>query len=359
MNFSRLKAQIPYPAFICQQDWVIQSASADQGHLIPPCIDGLKAWAIVKAGIEYLKNKEDSCSDEYWRSVLRENNDNILIYRHFNIYSPELIEQTVPKRFTRPSKSKIAIILTGELRCIEKSRELIKSLANYVDLFIATTYDFSNISLGQKLCLTVEDDANLQIGSMQQWHKLSKGLEAVRNYEIENKKRYTHIMKLRSDYHFIDPRDLLKDLVDSEGILCSSDKIFGGSRDLMFLFYGFPKLILSVFNNNECRYWPINIDHILMSDDSFKWYGMNFPVELVGNPSTVSELRYILSRQYSEIGSSLLTWIPKDPDTPEFSKLFIGHKYFASEICFARFLNFNAIPVTFKKSIAGFLRHDR
>ena len=44
------------------------------------------------------------------------------------------------------------------------------------------------------------------------------------------KKRYTHILKLRTDYHR-KPKNILKDLVRSEGIICASDKVFGGSHD--------------------------------------------------------------------------------------------------------------------------------
>ena len=40
---------------------------------------------------------------------------------------------------------------------------------------------------------------------------------------------------------------------------------------------------------------PIALDQILNSDEAIKWYGFNWPKDLIGTPKTVDELRNLLS----------------------------------------------------------------
>ena len=200
-----------------------------------------------------------------------------------------------------------------------------------------------------------------EVNSIYQWHKLSMALQMIREEEYKMKKRYTHILKLRTDYHHANPENILKDLVRSEGIICASDKVFGGSRDLMLMFEGFYGAIDGFFENKEKEYWPINIDQILNSDESSKWYGMLFPKEIVGEPKTVDALRSFIQQNRLGIKYKLQKWgkINTDYRESSFCQLFRGHDKFASEICFAKFLNFNSIKANSCPGLLGFLRSDR
>jgi hypothetical protein len=73
----------------------------------------------------------------------------------------------------------------------------------------------------------------------------------------------------------------------------------------MMLFRGFQKAIAGFFDGHEHTYWPINVETILSSDDSSKWYGMNWPERLVGKPERVQELRQVLQWGGSELASAL------------------------------------------------------
>ena len=182
------------------------------------------------------------------------------------------------------------------------------------------------------------------------------------------KQKYTHILKLRSDFHHVKPKYLLKELVSADGILCSSDKVFGGGRELMMLFEGFYAGISGWFDQKELDYWPINTETILNSDDSSKWYGMNFPKHLVGQPSSVEKLREVLTIGGQGLAKALQNWRPDQKiDKFNYDQYYIeqlhrivpGHPRFASEVCFARFLNFNGITTHNSPGLIGFLRSDR
>ena len=195
---------------------------------------------------------------------------------------------------------------------------------------------------------------------MQQWHKLAEALKMITNEEKRKNFKYTHILKLRTDYHHIDPKNILNELVATDGIICASDKVFGGSRDHMMLFKGFYEAINGFFKDKENIYWPINIDPILESDDSSKWYGMLFPKRITGNANSVEELRSIISKNRVKIKNELKVW--KDPNhfnQSDYIQIFRGHNRFASEICFAKFLNINAIKTKNCSGLSGFLRSDR
>lgn len=196
---------------------------------------------------------------------------------------------------------------------------------------------------------------------MQQWHKLTSALAMIRSKESRVGRRYTHILKLRTDFHHVQPRRLLRELVAADGLVCSSDKVFGGRRELMLLFAGFYSAIAGWFDQKEQDYWPINVPPILVSDDSSKWYGMAFPRELVGQPSSVLELRELLQRGGARMAEALQKWRPPETADPTklYWRLFQGHPRFASEVCFARFLNFNSIPAHSCPGLLGFLRSDR
>ena len=352
-----------HPALLRQPNWVIQSGSQDRADqlLLTPNLHGMKVWEWIKPGYAASLDKNREKSARLWKEVLDEHQNDLLLLRAINQYSPSLLEMSKPRTRGIPFKYRIAIILPGELRCMNQSNEFLRELSKRADIFICTSERFAEASARIKSKVKVIfQEPLLPIGAMQQWHKLSETLGMVRMHERKIGKRYTHILKLRTDFHHAEPSKLLEELVAADGIICSSDKVFGGRRELMLLFEGFYAAIKSKFNDREHSYWPINSQTILQSDDSSKWYGMFFPKTLVGKPKSVEYLRQVLKEGGSQLANDLLTWRGKTNfSTDDYVRFFKGNSHFASEICFARFLNFNAIPAHNCPGLTGFLRSDR
>lgn len=344
---------------------MLQSASADRQRssilLACPTQEALEAWDLIKPGWQALQEGDRLAAERHWLRAMTEAPDSLLLQRAVNQHAPSLLRQRSPIH-APPWGSRIAILLPGELRCLGSSLPFFESLSRTSDLFVCTSSAYSVVAkqLPGELLL-VDREPDLPTAAMHQWHKLSLALGMVRAREQRTGRRYTHILKLRTDFHHVQPRCLLRELVAADGLVCASDKVFGGHRELMLLFEGFYGLIYGWFYQKEQHYWPISVSSILQSDDSVKWYGMSFPRQLVGQPSTVDELRHVLSRGGSNLAKALLQWQP-DPgadSTQLYWRLFQGHPRFASEVCFARFLNFNSIPAHSCPGLLGFLRSDR
>lgn len=360
-----------YPPLIKQPKWVLQSASADRADSeqlnAEPCDTALQAWELVKPGWDALQNGDIERARKCWENAAVLQPHNLLLMRAINQYAPELLVQKRIRRQGGPWRSRIAVVVPGELRCYRHSEELFKSLSRHTDIFVCTSEAFANTA--EQLAVTkvkvIDQEPNHPIGAMQQWHKLAITLSMVRAHEKRTKKQYTHIVKLRSDFHHVQPQNLLSELMSADGLICSSDKVFGGRREIMMLFEGFYEAIYGWFDQQEERYWPININTIIKSDDSCKWYGMNFPKELVGQPKTVNDLRETLISGGKDLARSFQQWRPHDgcnmqnQYSKQLHRIIPGHPRFASEICFARFLNLNGIRTQSSPGMLGFLRSDR
>ena len=323
------------------------------------------AWVLASGSADH----DDS---EVSRIKVNLQNDNRLIKaRYLNRYDPNKLKQKVVKQKPIGKTQKVAILLIGQLRCLNKSGELLKQLAEHGDLFIVTSKEYANAaqSLNAKEILVVQndniihkDDTLLPYRSMKQWHKLHLALKMMRNEEKKSGTTYTYALKIRSDYYFAHPSKILSQfittcqdpLIDITG---ASDKVFGGSRDLMNLMSGFYYSLLGWFNDQEDKYWPINLDQILTSDDSIKWYGMNWPIELIGCPKTTEEWRKYLTKNQAKLRIQLQTY--KNLEKNSYHKLFQGNQNFASEVAFARFLNLSGLSYQECKGLRGFLYSQR
>lgn len=357
---------MPYPALLRQPDWVLESASADRTNTSQltskPNAAALKSWRLIEPGWLALEKGDRQQAERAWRMALTQNPNDLLLARAVNQHSPHLLEMQVIRRREALWRNRIAVIIPGELRCLNQSKHFFQALSRSTDLFVCTSSDFAGASdqLPAKVEI-IDQEPSLSVGSMHQWHKLARCLAMVRKHEVTRGQRYTHLLKLRTDYHHIQPKRLIKELVNADGLICASDKVFGGSRELMLLFEGFYAALHGWFDEHEQSYWPINCDTILKSDDSVKWYGMSFPRALIGQPNSVNELRSILLNRKQALSKKLQQWRPptKSDPTNLYWRLFQGHPRFASEICFARFLNFNAIAAHSSAGTKGFLRSDR
>ena len=234
-----------YPDSLRQPSWVLQSASADRPgpeQLIQnPYEVAEQAWSLIRPGWDALQAGDAIKAKKMWKTAIAKQPSNLLLMRVVNKYSPELLKQGLVSRRGSPWGSRIAIVLPGELRCLTNSLSFFKALSRHTDIFICTSEKFAETAT--QLSVTdlklVHTEPDHPVGAMQQWHKLRETLHMVRLHETQTGQKYTHILKLRSDFHHVQPKRLLAELVAADGLICSSDKVFGGRRELMMLFEGF------------------------------------------------------------------------------------------------------------------------
>lgn len=364
--------------FFQQEPWVLESASAD--HPVSPSSTEMppagprqaEARALLAEGAQLEQAGRSTEAELLWSRALNLAPADLLVRRVINQLRPSLNRHPLPSLLSRPpGGSRFALLLPGQLRCLEHSREFIERLCRRADLFICTEERYREAAAGLRCRRHREvriiedhpeeaaDDAALPVASMKQWHKLGLCLAMVREQERRSGRAYTHLVKLRSDYLHVSPEHFFGDLVGhpGDGLACASDKVFAGRRDRMMLFGGFLRAIAGFFDSREHTYWPINVDTILASDDSSKWYGMNWPERLVGRPERVAELRQVLQLGGRELAAALSGFQAQPGES--FLRLFQGHPRFASEVCFARFLNLCAVPTHGNRALQGFLRSDR
>ena len=343
-----------------QEPWVLQSASADQPH--PPA--GVTATAEANAAAALIQHDPD------WPAALPAHPANLVLARAINQQAPQQLTQAVPRWLPRTGRKRLALLLPGELRSLERSRAWLAALRQHADLFICTTAAYAEAATSLRPTgLAVVDqhsdllaaEGELPAGSMRQWHKLAVCLKLMRRQEARRGRLYRQVLKLRSDYFVLQPQTLLRELNalahnPNAGLIGASDKVFAGSRDRMLLFEGFWQSLAGQFLDLEEKCWPINLTPILAGDDSAKWFGFGFPQRLVGQPTTVAELRRRLSIGGPELGQALAD--PWQPHAP-LHTLCPHQPRFSSEVAFARFLNFNAIPMRESPGLRGFLYSDR
>ena len=343
-----------------QEQWTLQSASADQPHppvKVPAHTEAIKAYALLNSGLSQSE-------------AMQKAPNNLVLARAIHQQDPNLLMQKVPRWWSRPSRMRIAFLLPGELRCLERSKPLLEAFKQRGDLFICTTstYEKAAVSLNPKALAVIEQSSllsaaekDLPVGSMRQWHKLAVCCNLMLQEESRRSHLYTHLVKLRSDYFYLQPESLIRDLSALQkdphsGLIGSSDKVFAGSRNLMLLTRGFWHALSGHFLDRSANNWPLNLAPILKGDDSAKWYGLGFPERLVGRPETVEELRTVLIQGGPRLSRALAQ--PWQADEPLIN-FFPGHPRFPSEVAFARFLNFNGIPMRNTPGLQGFLYNDR
>jgi hypothetical protein len=369
---------VSFSPFFQQEPWVLQSASADHPVVSgtpetpPACARAARGRRILEEGWHQQIGGNPEKAEALWRRALELDSGDLLLRRALNRLCPSLNHHPLPRRGSRPPwGAHVALLVPGELRCLEHSRAFLERLSRRADLFVCTDaahreaagtircrHHGEVVIIEDEPALAAEDRA-LPVGSMRQWQKLAQCLAMVRHHETRTGRNYTHLVKLRSDFLHVNPESFFEDLVHDplDGLATASDKVFGGRRDLMLLFEGFHAAIPGHFHGREEDYWPINVEAILRSDDSCKWYGLNWPVRLVGEPVSVEELRKRLREGGGALAAALARFRPGPQE--RYHRFFRGDARFASEVCFARFLNFCGIPTHQNRSLRGFLRNDR
>ncbi len=297
------------------------------------------------------------------------------LMRQINTMAPSVLKHN-SLILTPPMDSiRLAVVIPGDLRCIDRNMALFQELLKYCDLFICSsersrmaTRELKDLP-GLKISI-VPDAVHLPFGAMQQWMRLKESLDMVEQAERQKKISYTHIVKLRTDYFYANPAELLKSVGKIvSGIEACSDKVFAGDRKTMMSMRAFYDNIMDFVVDKDYKF-PVNIHQIIRSDDCFKWFGMLLPEKVLNGATMTDQFRTNLSKFDQTAISNMATEVSLFNQSPKAEKgkrlmqtlydnVAAGEKVFASEICFAAFLNKMNITVRWNPSLSGILWSDR
>ncbi|QTC91686.1 hypothetical protein [Brevundimonas goettingensis] len=189
---------------------------------------------------------------------------------------------------------RIAIIVSGQTRCIDRTLHLFRGWTETADLFVVTNRAEDAAQkelLGlAKAWRFIEDDSALaeeeaallthpEGGKAAQWLKLAEAWRLLEAYEAEHDIRYDAVYKLRTDLHYVpDARlDHVRHLASPDEIFMESDLVFGGSRKAFAHAAAFHSRV-SYYWGDHLAFKPIPIAPMLASHPNagrFHWF--NYP----------------------------------------------------------------------------------
>tara|TARA_B110000967_G_C18850963_1_gene544586 strand:+ start:569 stop:1639 length:1071 start_codon:yes stop_codon:yes gene_type:complete len=261
-----------------------------------------------------------------------------------------------------------AILIPGRLRCWEKSKDLIFSMAENNKVFIMT--DKSDEKIVKEIkhkniyCTIIEDSIyknNFKKVSnvvLSQYFKLKCVIEEVYKYEKKNLIFFKNFIKLRTDFYYYNSENLVDmRLENNEDCLFSqSDLHFSGRREFFLPlknFYDFGEWCYqNDFHNLD--YMPINPTQILNSDPGATRFAyLKYPKEIVETSVRRPSSEFIHNK-IKENYTNALKYKYKPSD--EF-KLTGSQDFFPTEQSFAWFLNLLGIPCKTHLKFSGFIMH--
>jgi hypothetical protein len=333
------------------------------------------AWYLLEKAREKFEEKKPDKAAIFAKKSLQSSPDDFSLVRQVNLMMPDLLQYGEMKMIPPKSKTRVAIIIPGMLRCLQRSFPLLKSLLSHCDLFICTSPEFEKVAESmQKEGLVrikiVKDNPLLPAIAMQQWMRMNECLQMLKEQESETGIQYTHIIKARTDFYFLHPEKILDELTGlSSGLLMCSDKVFGGKRNDMLRFQEFYHKIMDYYV--DCGHWfDIRLEQIDRSEDSFKWFGMLLPDSVTDDVRHPEELRAMIMKNGVDFYQNLFDKSVKESDDNRslkgrrlmrtlYDESPPGKKVFASEICFAAFLNQQNMDAHWSLNFSGVLWNDR
>ena len=181
----------------------------------------------------------------------------------------------IPIFFPQKISQDVAIFIPSQLRDLDKSKNLINSLAKYAKVFIFTNKEYKNLAekyLSKEIQIKyVEDDDKynkMEIESKDravfQWIKFKGCVDMMLKFEKKNNIVFSHILKLRSDFAFTNPSSLLDLSFEDKNkcIVADSDRLFSGRREDILPLYNFLEISQNSFLGNDRNYFPINVSQI-------------------------------------------------------------------------------------------------
>jgi len=212
-----------------------------------------------------------------------------------------------------------AILLVGELRLAKENQFLLKELAHSYDVFVVTERKFKSSLqyLGSPVDVLFVEDVigtelhdqfyiqDLGIPQALQMHKAYLAFERLRAFESIRGKKYKTVYKIRSDWDMDFPLDLgIFQKADSQDqfIFMQSDMFYGGGRVIADIWSRFYFHILPFYFDRLDEYWPMKCSDLSDCDLQFTaLHRLPFPSEVVGSPSTRTELEKVLRERWNEI----------------------------------------------------------
>jgi len=268
------------------------------------------------------------------------------------------------------SENETAVLIPGRLRCWDKSKDMIYSLAEKNKVFIMTDNSDKKIisEINHKninaICIDSSEyqseNSKVSNVSLIQYFKLKCVIEEVYKYEKKNSLFFKNFIKIRSDFYYFNA-DILLDMTaeNNENYLFShSDLHFSGRREYILPLKNFYDFSEWCYQNDfhNLNYMPINPTQIIKSDPgSTKFAFLKFPEKIVETDSRrptsnfihknlVKNYKHAMKYKYNSNDTFKLTGSPE---------------YVATEQSFAWFLNLLGIPCKTHLKYAGFLMDNR
>ena len=286
-------------------------------------------------------------TDDSWIEILDNHPDNKKVNRH------------VSDNYT-------AVLITGRLRCWEKSKDLIYSIAEKNQIFIMT--DLSDEKIISQIkhknihatiienSIYKNDYSKMSNIFLSQFLKLRCAIDEVYKYEKNNSISFNNFLKMRTDFYFLNSENLLNMTRENneEYLFAYSDLNFSGRREFFLplrSYYDFAEWsYANDFHNLE--YMPINPTQIINSEPGatrFNW--LKYPKDIVETFDARPSGEYIQKKIKKNYDIALKY---KFKATDEF-KSTGGKGYFASEQSFSLFLNLAGIPCKTHFKYTGYI----
>lgn len=259
------------------------------------------------------------------------------------------------------------VLIPGRLRCWDKSKELIYSIAEKCKVFIMTDLSDKKISNSIKhknIKITIieesiyqKDYSNLPNIGLAQYLKLKCAIDQVYKYERKNHFFFKNFIKIRTDYFYLNSENLLDMTLENneEYLFSQSDLNFSGRREFFLPlknYYEFAEW--TYFNDfHNIKYLPINPTQIIKSDPGatrFNW--LQYPEKIIGKTRTLRPSGDYIRKKIIKKYNKFLRYKLKVNDKIKGSG---GQDYFASEQSFALFLNLIGTPCKTHYKYTGYL----
>jgi hypothetical protein len=333
------------------------------------------AWYLLEKAREKFEEKKQREAVLYAEKSMQVSPDDLSLVRQLNLLMPQALQYRDIKITAPQNGTRVAVVIPGMLRCLKRTLPLLKALLSRCDVFICTSPEYaahaeSLQKEGFVRTKIVKDNPRLPANAMQQWMRMNECLQMLKERESETGIQYSHIIKVRTDFYFLNPEKILNEITGlSSGLLMCSDKVFGGKRNDMLRIQEFYHKIMDYYVDGS-HWFDIRLQQIERSDDSFKWFGLLLPDSLTGDVKHPEELRTMIMKNGVDFYQDFFDKTVKqsaDSKTLKGRRLMRtlydnsppGKKVFASEICFAAFLNQQNIDAHWSPYFSGILWYDR
>ena len=262
-----------------------------------------------------------------------------------------------------------ALLIPGRLRCWEKSKELIYSIAEKNKVFIMTDNSDKKIinDINHKNIVAINIDNSIYKEShnkipnlvLSQFFKLKCVINEIYKFEKLNSFFFKNFIKIRTDFYYYNSENLMNmTRENNENYLFSqSDLHFSGRREFFLPlknFYEFAEWsYLNDFHN--LKYMPVNPTQIINSDPGstrFAW--LKFPKKIVETLDTRPSSEYL----HQKINKNYEDALKYKYDEKDEFKLTGAADYPPTEQSFASYLNLLGVPCKTHLKFLGFIMNN-